>query len=70
LGAYKDPRLIDFIKQRYKAEQSYLVKASAITALGHYNDPALIDFITQAAKTPSPREVLEKAAKAALKKEE
>jgi aminopeptidase N len=66
LGAYKNPQLIGFIKQRYATEQSYLLKAAAISALGQYHDPTLTEFISQAALISSPRDVVAKAAKAAL----
>lgn len=54
------------MKAGYATEQSYLLKAAAISALGKYHDPALKDFISQAALSLSPRDVVAKAAKAAL----
>jgi aminopeptidase N len=67
LGDYKNAGLGNFFMERYRNDQSYRVKAAAITALGQLHDPAHKGFIEKAAKVRTTRNVVERAAKAALK---
>ena len=56
-----------FFMERYTKDPSFRVKAAAITALGQLKDPAHKSFIEAATKIRTTRNVVEKAAKAALK---
>jgi hypothetical protein len=66
LGAYDDKKFAAFFLDRYEAEDSFLARAGAVTALGRYQDPALKSLFEEAIVASPPRGPLETAARAAL----
>ncbi|MCX6569117.1 MAG: HEAT repeat domain-containing protein, partial [Candidatus Aminicenantes bacterium] len=67
LGDLKDPKLIDFYKGLFQKDVSYRVQAEALAAIGKAGDPSAIPFLRQAAAVPSYRDMVRRAAEAALK---
>jgi len=57
---------VDFFKQRFQKEDSYLAQAEALTALGKCGNADVIPFLKKAAEVPSPRHVIRNAAEGAL----
>lgn len=68
LGDLKDRGLAGLFKQRFTADESDLVRAEALRALGKTGDPGLIPFLEQAASTPSHRDMVRTAAAQALER--
>lgn len=66
LGNYKKKELRAFFKQTFLTDNSYVVQAEALTALGKCGDPSDIPFIEKAKNTDSPRNILKRAAQRAL----
>ena len=67
LGDSKDRNLIEFFKERCAKDESYLVKAEALRALGKTGDPSVIPFLEKSASIPSYRDMVRSAATQALK---
>ncbi len=66
LGNFKKKELRTFFKQIFLTDNSYLVQAEALTALGRCRDPSDIPFIEKAKKTDSPRNIIKRAAQRAM----
>jgi aminopeptidase N len=67
LGEFKQIELQDFFKERFKKDDSYLAQAEAVTALAKSGGDELVPFLEEAAKVPSNRHVIRRAAQRALK---
>ena len=67
LGNLKDRTLLDFYKGLFRTDPSYRVQAEALTAIGKTGDPAAAPFLKEAAAVPSYRDMVRRAAEAALK---
>ncbi len=67
LGDLKDRKLLEFYKETFRKDPSYRVQAEAVTAIGKSGDPSVIPFLRQAATVPSYRNMIRRAAEAALK---
>jgi aminopeptidase N len=68
LGDNKDRGLMSFFKERFAKDESDLVKAEALRALGKSGDATLIPFLEKVVSTASFRNVLNNAAGQALKR--
>jgi HEAT repeat protein len=66
LGNLKVPSLVEFFKERFTKDESELVKAEALRALGKAGDPGVIPFVQKAVATPSYRDLVGNAATQAL----
>jgi len=66
LGNHKKKELRAFFKQTFLTDNSYLVQAEALTALGKCGDPSDIPFMEKAKSTDSPRNILKRAAQRAI----
>jgi aminopeptidase N len=66
LGNHKKKELRAFFKQTFLTDNSYLVQAEALTALGRCGDPSDIPFMEKAKNTDSPRNILKRAAQRAI----
>jgi aminopeptidase N len=64
LSETRDASLAQYFEQRFRAEDSYLAQAECLRAIGKSRGNAA--FLKQAEAMPSPRDVIRKAAKAAL----
>jgi HEAT repeat protein len=67
LGNLKDRSLIEFYRGLFRKDPSYRVQAEALTAIGKTGDPTAAPFLRQAAAVPSYRNMVRRAAEAALK---
>ena len=67
LGNYEKPELIEFFKEQFKKDDSYLAQAEALRSIGKCGDKSQIPFLGEAAKMKSPRDVINRAAEWALK---
>ncbi|HUT08070.1 MAG TPA: HEAT repeat domain-containing protein, partial [Candidatus Latescibacteria bacterium] len=67
LGDLKDRKLIDFYKGLFHKDVSYRVQVEALTAIGKAGDPTAVPFLKEAAAVPSYRDMVRRAAEAALK---
>lgn len=67
LGNLKDRKNLEFLKDIFQKDPSSRVKAEALTAIGKIGDPSAAIFLRQAALVPSHRDMVRKAAEAALK---
>ncbi|MHB8093494.1 MAG: M1 family aminopeptidase [Candidatus Aminicenantales bacterium] len=67
LGDLKDRSRLDFFKSLFQKDASYRVQAEALAAVGKAGDPSAIPFLRQAATIPSYRDMVRRAAEAALK---
>ncbi len=67
LGNLKDPGLVEFFKDRFANDESELVKAEALRALGKTGDAGVIPFVQKAVAIPSHRNLVGNAATQALK---
>jgi aminopeptidase N len=68
LGDLGDPGLLDFYMNLFKKDPSYRVQAEVLTAIGKTGDSAAIPFLKDAASLPSYRNMIRRAAEAALAK--
>jgi len=66
LGNYEKKDLVPFFKQAFLHDDSYLVQAEALTALGKCGDSSDIPFIENAGNMESPRNIIKRAAQRAL----
>ncbi len=62
----KDPSMIGEFRRKYETDDSYLVKAQALIAIGENGNQSELRFLTDAAKVRSPRNVLKNAAEQAI----
>ncbi|MFB3853945.1 MAG: M1 family aminopeptidase [Vicinamibacterales bacterium] len=67
LGDLKQPALGLFFKERFAADQSELVKAEVVRAIGKLGDPAYVSFLQQCRSIASHRNIIGNAATEALK---
>jgi len=67
LGDSRDRSLVEFYKERFTKDESQLVKAEALRALGKTVDPSVIPFLEKSASVPSYRDMVRNAAMQALK---
>jgi len=67
LGDLKDRKLLELYKETFRKDPSYLVKAEALKAIGKLGDPSTASFLRQAATLSSYRNMVARAAEAALK---
>jgi aminopeptidase N len=66
LGKLQNPELIDFLKERFKKDDSYRAQAETLRSIGKMGDSTQDEFLQEAAKMKSPRNVLKEAAEWAL----
>ena len=67
LGSLGDRGLVGFYKELFRTDPSFRVQAEALTAVGKAGDPEDAPFLRQAAGVPSYRDMVRRAAEAALK---
>jgi aminopeptidase N len=67
LGDQKDPSLARFFRKVYETDNSYAVQAEALRSIGKCGSKKDVPFLTRAAERVTYRNVVEKAAKEALK---
>jgi len=67
LGNLRDRTLLEFYKGLFQKDVSYRVQAEALAAIGKAGDPSSVPFLKQAAAVPSYRDMVRRAAEAALK---
>ena len=67
LGDLKDRKRLAFYMDLFRKDPSYRVQAEAATAIGKTGDPSAIPFLEKAAGVPSYRNMVARAAEAALK---
>ena len=68
LADYQDSDLSEFFLELFKNDDSYLVQAECLTALGKSGSTAQLPFLEEAARMPSPRNVILRAAQSAIKR--
>jgi len=66
LGSLADPGLVPFFKDRFDLDDSYLVLAEALRAVGQSGDRQQLSFLQDASETPSHRDVIREAAEWAI----
>ena len=66
LGDLKDRGLAEFFKERFAKDESDLVKAEALRAMGRTGDASVIPFLEKSASVPSHRDMVGRAATQAL----
>jgi aminopeptidase N len=66
LGQLKDPSMIGDFRRIYETDESYLVKAQALIAIGENGNQSQLRFLTEASKVRSPRNTLKNAAEQAI----
>ncbi len=66
LAVERDAELLTLCREQYARDDSYLVQAAALRAIGRVGTDADLSFLRQAAQLPSPRDVLGQAARQAL----
>ena len=66
LSEFRQPELVSFVKERFQKETSYLAQAEALRALGKIAGSGQVEFLKEAAKMPSYRDVIRRAALEAL----
>ncbi len=64
LGAPEDAA---FLAERFEKEDSYVVQAEALKAIGRCGDKGQVALLREAARMPSPRDLLKRAAEQALR---
>jgi aminopeptidase N len=67
LGDYGRQELVLFFRERFEKDDSYLAQAEALRSIGKCGDRSQIVFLEEAAQMESPRNVIKRAAEAALK---
>ncbi|MCK4646323.1 MAG: HEAT repeat domain-containing protein [Candidatus Aminicenantes bacterium] len=66
LGNYKNPKNVKFLKDLFKKENSYLVQAEILRAIGKLRDKSHVTFLEKAAQVKSPRNIIKRAANRAI----
>jgi len=67
LAGLARPGLAAFFKQRFERDDSYRAQAEALRAIGACGSERDLTFLHRAAKTPSPRRIIQRAAENAIK---
>lgn len=67
LGELRQPGLAAFFKKHFRQERSYPAQAEALRALGKTGDRSAQAFLKEAEKIPSFRNIVQRAAREALK---
>ncbi len=66
LGERNDRDLVSYFLGRFEADDSYLVQAEAVRAIGRSGGANQLDFLRRVSEMPSPRDVLARAAEWAI----
>ncbi len=66
LGGMGDQTMVPFFRNRFVADDSYLVQVEALRAIGRSGDQSQLEFLRQASEMSSPRDVIENAASWAI----
>ena len=66
LGEFRNSKLIPFFKDLFRRDDSYLVQAEALRAMGKCGDNKQITFLENSSKMTSPRNVIKRAAEWAV----
>lgn len=66
LGEFQDPAMISMFKDIYETDDSYLVMAEALMAIGKSGSKSHLRFLNEAAQVRSPRNTLKNAAEQAI----
>jgi len=66
LGKIKDPSMIGDFRRIFETDDSYLVRAQALIAIGENGNQSQVRFLSEAAKVRSPRNTLKNAAEQAI----
>jgi aminopeptidase N len=66
LGKLKDSSMIGDFRRIYDTDESYLVKAQALIAIGENGNQSQLRFLSDAAKVKSPRNTIKNAAEQAI----
>ena len=66
LGEFKDPSMISMFKKIYETDESYLVMAESLIAVGKTGNKSHLGFLSEAAKVSSPRNTVKNAAEQAI----
>jgi aminopeptidase N len=66
LGDTKDATLVQFFRDRFMSDSSYLVQAETLRAIGRCGDRGQLDFLREASGVDSPRSVIHTAAEWAI----
>ncbi len=66
LGETGDPAFIPFFQERFRRDDSYLVQAETLTAIGRSGDRDQLPFLREALEVPSHRDVIRQAAERAI----
>lgn len=67
LGGYQQTELVGFFMHRFQQDDSYRAQAMALFSIGESGGKAHIPFLQDAAQMKSPRNVIKRAADAAIK---
>ena len=67
LGEFQKADLVNFFKEKFNHDDSYLVQAEALRAMGKCGDKSIVPFLMKASLMPSPRSIFKNAAQQALK---
>lgn len=66
LGSLGDPVWNPFFQERFRRDDSYLVQAEALTAIGRSGDRSYLPFLQEAMEVPSHENVIRQAAERAI----
>jgi aminopeptidase N len=66
LGQLKDPSMIGDFRNIYETDDSFLVRAEALVAIGENGNSSHLRFLNEAAKVRSPRNTLKNAAEKSI----
>jgi aminopeptidase N len=67
LGEFEKPELVPFFMERFEQDDSYLAQAEALNSIAKCGEISSIPFLEKAAQMESPRNVIQRAADAAIK---
>jgi aminopeptidase N len=68
LGSAKDPSMVPLLKEQYQKDDSYVVQAEILRAIGGLRQREHREFLEAAAVTRSPRNIIRNSAVEALKR--
>ena len=68
LGDYGGKMLVPYFQDRFEKDDSYLAQAEALRSIGKCGDRTSLSFLLEAAKMDSPRDVIKRAADAAVER--